>query len=54
MALVGYGGGQIVEQDLVDVPLVVESDYVPRNEEIHASMYHTILEMLYAMHDGAS
>jgi D-sedoheptulose 7-phosphate isomerase len=52
MALVGYGGGEIVKNDLVDIPLVVESDYVPRIQEIHASMYHTILEMLYEQHDG--
>ena len=52
MALVGYGGGEIVERGVVDFPLVVESDYVPRIQEIHASMYHTILETLYEMHDG--
>ena len=54
MALVGYGGGEIAAQGLANFPLVVESDYVPRIQEIHASMYHTILEMLYEISESKS
>lgn len=46
VALTGYDGGEIARQGLADFPLVVRSDYIPRIQEIHASIYHTILDML--------
>jgi D-sedoheptulose 7-phosphate isomerase len=46
VALVGCDGGEIVRRGLVDCPLVVRSDYIPRIQEIHASIYHTIRETL--------
>jgi D-sedoheptulose 7-phosphate isomerase len=46
VALLGYDGGEIVRRGLVDHPLVVHSDYIPRIQEVQASMYNTIRELL--------
>jgi D-sedoheptulose 7-phosphate isomerase len=45
-ALLGYDGGEILRQGLVDFPLVVHSDYIPRIQEVQASIYHIIREIL--------
>ena len=41
VALLGYDGGEIVRRGLADHPLVVRSDYIPRIQEVQASIYHT-------------
>ena len=46
VALLGYDGGEIVRRAMVDCPIVVRSDYIPRIQEVHASIYHTIRELL--------
>jgi len=46
VALLGYDGGEIVRRGMVDWPVVVRSDYIPRIQEVHASIYHTIRELL--------
>lgn len=46
VALLGYNGGEIVRRALADHPLVVHSDYIPRIQEVQASVYHTIRELL--------
>ena len=46
IALLGYDGGEIVRRGLADHPLVVRSDYIPRIQEVQASIYHTIREIL--------
>ncbi|HEX7360175.1 MAG TPA: SIS domain-containing protein [Bryobacteraceae bacterium] len=46
VGLLGYDGGEIVRRGLVDHPLVVRSDYVPRIQEVQASMYHTIRDLM--------
>ncbi|HVS66096.1 MAG TPA: SIS domain-containing protein [Thermoanaerobaculia bacterium] len=51
LALLGYDGGEIVRRGLVDHALVVRSDYVPRIQEVQASIYHVILELLAAAGD---
>jgi D-sedoheptulose 7-phosphate isomerase len=45
-ALLGYDGGEIVRQSLADFPVVVRSDYIPRIQEVQASIYHVIRELL--------
>jgi len=44
--LLGYDGGEIVRRGLVDYPLVVRSDYIPRIQEVQASVYHIVRELL--------
>jgi D-sedoheptulose 7-phosphate isomerase len=49
VALLGYDGGEILRRGLADFPLVVRSDYIPRIQEVQASMYHVIREMLESL-----
>ncbi len=46
VALLGYDGGEIVRRGLADFPMVVRSDYIPRIQEVQASVYHVMLELL--------
>jgi D-sedoheptulose 7-phosphate isomerase len=42
VAIVGYGGGRIVSERLADAALIVRSDYIPRIQEVQASLYHVL------------
>jgi D-sedoheptulose 7-phosphate isomerase len=42
VALVGYDGGRVVREKLTDHALVVRSDYIPRIQEVQASVYHVL------------
>jgi D-sedoheptulose 7-phosphate isomerase len=42
VALLGYDGGEIVRQRLAEYAIVVRSDYIPRIQEVQASVYHVI------------
>ena len=44
VALLGYDGGEIVRRGLADLPVVVPCDYIPRIQEIQASIYHVMTE----------
>jgi len=46
VALLGYDGGEIKRRGLADFPLIVRSDYIPRIQEIQASVYHIMREAL--------
>lgn len=46
VGLLGYDGGEIARRGLVQYPLIVRSDYIPRIQEVQASIYHTIRELL--------
>ena len=46
VALLGYDGGEVLRRGLADFPLIVRSDYIPRIQEIQASMYHVLREAL--------
>jgi D-sedoheptulose 7-phosphate isomerase len=46
VALLGYDGGEIRRRQLADFPLVVQCDYIPRIQEVQASIYHIIRETL--------
>lgn len=54
VALLGYDGGDILRRGLADFPLIVRSDYIPRIQEVQASIYHVIREMLEALSRGQS
>jgi D-sedoheptulose 7-phosphate isomerase len=49
VALLGYDGGEIKRRGLADFPIVVQCDYIPRIQEVQASIYHTIRESLEAL-----
>ena len=42
VALLGYYGGEILRRGLADFPLIVRCDYIPRIQEVQASIYHTL------------
>jgi D-sedoheptulose 7-phosphate isomerase len=46
LALLGYDGGEIVRRSLADIPIVVSSDYIPRIQEVQASIYHVLIDLL--------
>jgi D-sedoheptulose 7-phosphate isomerase len=42
VGIVGYDGGRIVGERLADYAVVVRSDYIPRIQEVQASIYHVL------------
>jgi D-sedoheptulose 7-phosphate isomerase len=44
VALLGYDGGEIVRRGVADLPIVVRCDYIPRIQEVQASIYHVMTE----------
>jgi D-sedoheptulose 7-phosphate isomerase len=53
VALLGYDGGEIYRRGLADFPLIVRSDYIPRIQEVQASIYHVIREELEKLRNGS-
>jgi D-sedoheptulose 7-phosphate isomerase len=52
VALLGYDGGEILRRGLADLPVVVHCDYIPRIQEVQASIYHLIRESLEVCDHG--
>ncbi len=46
VALLGYEGGEVQRRGLADFSLIVRSDYIPRIQEVQASIYHLICELV--------
>jgi D-sedoheptulose 7-phosphate isomerase len=44
VALLGYDGGEILRRGLADAAVVVGCDYIPRIQEVQASIYHVLTE----------
>ena len=49
VALVGYDGGDVLRHQLADHTIVVNSDQIPRIQEVHASIYHVMVALLHAL-----
>ncbi len=52
VALLGYDGGEIQRRGLADFPIVVHCDYIPRIQEVQASIYHIVRELLEVLGRG--
>jgi D-sedoheptulose 7-phosphate isomerase len=52
VALLGYDGGEVARRGLADFPLIVRSDYIPRIQEVQASVYHLIREAVEGFQHG--
>jgi D-sedoheptulose 7-phosphate isomerase len=52
VALLGHDGGEILRRGLVDHAIVVASDYIPRIQEVQASTYHVMLDLLATLREG--
>jgi D-sedoheptulose 7-phosphate isomerase len=46
VGIAGYDGGRLAQLDWLDHLFVVGSDYIPRLQEAHATIYHLILEAI--------
>ena len=53
VALLGYDGGEIKRKRLAEFSLVVKCDYIPRIQEVQASIYHVIRESLQTLNQEA-
>jgi D-sedoheptulose 7-phosphate isomerase len=45
-AITGYDGGRLRDLDWLDHLFVAPSDYIPRLQEAHATIYHLLLEVV--------
>ncbi|HEY2499640.1 MAG TPA: SIS domain-containing protein [Candidatus Angelobacter sp.] len=52
VGLLGYDGGEIQRRGLADFPIVVHCDYIPRIQEVQASVYHVMREMFEVLSRG--
>ena len=52
VGLLGYDGGEILRKGIADFPIVVRCDYIPRIQEVQASIYHIIRELLEVLDHG--
>ena len=52
IALLGHDGGEAVRRGAADHAIVVRCDYVPRVQEVQASIYHVMLDLLDALRRG--
>jgi len=52
VALLGYDGGEVLRRGLAEFPIVVHCDYIPRIQEIQASVYHVMRELFEVLSRG--
>jgi D-sedoheptulose 7-phosphate isomerase len=46
IAMVGYDGGRIADEQLADHVVVTRSEHIPRIQEAQASAYHALRELV--------
>lgn len=49
VAFTGYDGGAIAQESAVDFCFIARLDYVPRIQEGHATIWHTLLDLVQAL-----
>src|ERR687886_1841728 len=52
VGMVGYDGGRVVSERLADHAVVVRSDYIPRIQEVQASIYHVLRGLIEELKRG--
>ncbi len=52
VGIAGYDGGKVVSERLADHAVVVHSDYIPRLQEVQASVYHVLRHRLDELYRG--
>ena len=52
VGVAGYDGGKVVSERLADHAVVVHSDYIPRLQEVQASVYHTLRHRIDELYRG--
>jgi len=48
IAISGYDGGKVARSSAVDFCIVAPSDHIPRIQEAQATVYHALLEVIFA------
>jgi D-sedoheptulose 7-phosphate isomerase len=46
IAMVGYDGGRIADEDLAEHVVITRSEHIPRIQEAQASAYHALRELV--------
>lgn len=54
VAILGYDGGRILSEGLADHAIVVRSDYIPRIQEVQASIYHVLRALVDDLGKGTA
>lgn len=54
VGIAGYDGGKVVSEGLADHAVVVHSDYIPRLQEVQASVYHIMRHRIDELYIGVS
>ena len=54
VAILGYDGGRILAEGLADHAIVVRSDYIPRIQEVQASIYHVLRALVDDLGTGTA
>jgi D-sedoheptulose 7-phosphate isomerase len=49
VGVAGYDGGKMLHSPAVDFCIVSPSDHIPRIQEAQATVYHTLLDIVYAV-----
>jgi len=49
VALTGYNGGKMMSSKAVDFCINAPSDHIPRIQEAQATVYHALIEVIYAV-----
>jgi D-sedoheptulose 7-phosphate isomerase len=49
IGLIGYDGGKMARSQMLDFALVSASDYIPRIQEVQATIYHTLLDIVHTL-----
>jgi D-sedoheptulose 7-phosphate isomerase len=52
IGLAGYDGGQMAHSPALDFCLVVPGEHIPRIQEAQATVYHALLELIFALLRG--
>jgi D-sedoheptulose 7-phosphate isomerase len=52
VALLGHDGGEVLRHAAADHAIVVRSNHIPRIQEVQASIYHVMLDLLEAVQRG--
>lgn len=52
IGLTGYDGGRMAHSPALDFCLVVPGDHIPRIQEAQATVYHALLELIFALVRG--
>ena len=54
IGLAGYDGGKMLHSRAIDLCINASSDHIPRIQEAHATVYHSLLEVIHTVRSQAN